>query len=149
MVFCLSRLFIYKRTTGMEHKNVILTESQYTGFCDYIIESNFYFNHKNVGDMKRFLDRMCYVNYEQDIEDGYPKMKPVIYLMNPSTKEAVRPMEPREVLLMMDDKYPRIIKDDTDRKLYLKQVIIDWFDEVTNRKPHKDYLSVNFAKRND
>lgn len=128
-------------------KNVVVTEGQYNDWCDYILESNFYFNHKNVGDVKKFLDKMCYINAEQDLEDGYPVMKPVIYLMNPANREAVRPMSPHEVLLMLDDKFPKIVKDDYDRKLYLKQIIIDWFDEIVNKQPHKEYLTTNFAER--
>lgn len=116
-------------------------------YCDYIMESNFYVSHNCVIPVKSFLDKMCVINLEPDIVDGYPTDRPNIYLVNPRTKEPVRPIEPREVLFMLDEKFPKIVKDDYDRRLYLKQIIIDWFDEKINRQKHKDYLSVNSIER--
>ena len=55
-------------------------------------------------------------------------------------KNPLKTMSMRELLLMLDDKFNSMVKDEKDRREFLKQIIRDWFD---NKISKQGLLSVN------
>jgi hypothetical protein len=93
--------------------------------------------------VKSYLDDNFARVETDDIDaNGYPiKVKSVNMLS--SNKQPLKPMQVSELLLLLDDKFNKMIKDDNDRKLFLKQVITDWYNGNIDKN---GILSVNFLK---
>lgn len=90
--------------------------------------------------VKRFLDRGFSRQLQDDIDDnGYPKKKCVVTMLSVD-RQPLKTMSMRELLLMLDDKFNSMVKDDEDRRKFLKQIIRDWFD---NKITKQGLLSVN------
>lgn len=93
--------------------------------------------------VKEYLDNNFARVETDDIDaNGYPtKIKSVTLISK--EKQPLKPMSIAELLLMLDDKFHKMITDDNDRKLFLKQVITDWYFGNIDKN---GMLSVNFLK---
>lgn len=90
--------------------------------------------------VKHFLDNSFARQLQDDIdENGYPTKKCVVTMLS-TDKQPLKTMSMRELLLMLDDKFNSLVKDDKDRRRFLKQVIRDWFN---NKITKQGLLSVN------
>ena len=83
--------------------------------------------------VKNYLDKNFKKTTVDDIdENGYPK-KTKCALMMSDSKQALKTVLPKELLMILDDKFQKIITDNADRKKFLKQIITDWFNGgITN-----------------
>jgi hypothetical protein len=71
--------------------------------------------------------------------DGYPIKTPTVMMVS-ADKQPLKTLQMKELLLLLDDKFNNLVKDEKDRKKFLKQVIKDWY----YKKISKDgILSVN------
>ena len=57
-----------------------------------------------------------------------------------SNGKTVKVMQPEELLLLLDDKFSKMMEDKNDRMKFLKQVLTDWFDGKISKN---GLLSVN------
>ena len=83
--------------------------------------------------VKNYLDKNFKKTTVDDIdENGYPR-KTKCALMMSGSKQALKTVFPKELLMILDDKFQKIITDNVDRKKFLKQIITDWFcGSITN-----------------
>lgn len=77
-------------------------------------------------NIKTYLDKNFAKQMLDDIEGGYPKKVCTVSMLS-TDKQPLKTLQMSELLLLLDDKFHSIIKDDTDRKNFLKQVIKDWY----------------------
>lgn len=90
--------------------------------------------------VKKFLDKGFTRQLQDDIDsNGYPKKKCVVTMLS-TDRQPLKTMSMRELLLMLDDKFNSMVKDENDRRNFLKQIIRDWFD---NKISKQGLLSVN------
>lgn len=90
--------------------------------------------------VKKFLDKGFSRQLQDDIDsNGYPKKKCVVTMLS-TDRQPLKTMSMRELLLMLDDKFNSMVKDEKDRRNFLKQIIRDWFD---NKISKQGLLSVN------
>lgn len=105
-----------------------------------ILQESFYPMADKVLAVKSFLDKSFARQLQDDIDaNGRPKKKCVCIMLS-SDGMQLRTMSMREVLLMVEDEFINMIKDETDRRAFLKQVIKDWF---YNKISKQGLLSVN------
>ena len=94
---------------------------------DYLISESFIPKADVVLMIKNYLDKN-FARQELDSLDsnGYPiKEKTVIMLSR--DKQPLKTLQIKELLMLLDDKFHKMISDDNDRKKFLKQVITDWY----------------------
>lgn len=105
-----------------------------------ILQESFYPISDMVLIVKRFLDKNFSRQLQDDIDsNGYPKKKCVVTMLS-TDGQPLKTMSMRELLLMLDDKFNSMVKDEKDRRNFLKQIIRDWFD---NKISKQGILSVN------
>lgn len=106
-----------------------------------ILQESFFPMGEKVIMVKKFLDKGFRKQLQDDITaDGYPTKKCVVILKSADNQD-LKTMSMRELLLMLDDKFNSMVKDEKDRRKFLKQIIRDWFD---NKITKQGLLSVNF-----
>lgn len=105
-----------------------------------ILQESFFPIADKVLMVKNFLDKGFIRQLQDDIDaNGYPKKKCVVILKS-TDNQPLKTMAMRELLLMLDDKFNSMVKDEKDRRKFLKQIIIDWF---SNKISKQGLLSVN------
>jgi hypothetical protein len=105
-----------------------------------ILQESFYPISDMVLIVKKFLDKSFSRQLQDDIDsNGYPKKKCVVMMLS-TDGQPLKSMSMRELLLMLDDKFNSMIKDEKDRRNFLKQIIRDWF---YNKISKQGILSVN------
>lgn len=121
-------------------RTIIITEQEQESLVENILSEVFYPTAEKVLVIKDYLDKNFQRQAADDIDDnGYPK-ETGYFVMLSKNKQPVKQMSASEFLMMLDDKFHSMIKDDNDRKKFLKQVISDWF---RNKISHDGVLSVN------
>ena len=89
--------------------------------------------------VKDYLDKNFTKGNIDDIDDnGYPIKIGVINMVN--NDKIVKTLHGDELLLLLNDKFNKIISDNNDRNNFLKQVLTDWF---SNQISDTGILSVN------
>ena len=107
-----------------------------------VLQESFFPIADKVMVVKKFLDKSFMRQLQDDIDaNGYPKKKCVGMLLS-RDKNPLKTMSMRELLLMLDDKFNSMVKDEKDRRKFLKQIIRDWFD---NKISKQGLLSVNIC----
>ncbi len=106
--------------------NIKINETSEKAIYTYFLSESFIPKADLVLKIKNYLDKNFARQYTDDVEDGYPKK---IYTVNmlSNNGQPLKTLEMPEFLMLLDDKFHEIIKNDTDRKSFLKQVIKDWF----------------------
>lgn len=105
-----------------------------------ILQESFFPMADKVLMVKKFLDKGFIRQLQDDIDtNGYPKKKCVVVLKS-TDNQPLKTMAMRELLLMLDDKFNSMVKDEKDRRKFLKQIIRDWFN---NKISKQGLLSVN------
>lgn len=125
-------------------KFIINENIEQTIINDLLVES-FNPSAEKVLLVKDFLDKNFErkKDYLNDIgSDGYPIKKSVINMI--SNGQVLKTFESGdEMLMLLDDKFHNIIVDTEDRKKFLTQVLIDWYN---NKITKNGLLSVNTIK---
>lgn len=89
--------------------------------------------------VKDYLDKNFTQGNIDDIdENGYPVKIGVVNMIN--NNQVVKTLQGDEILLLLNDKFNKIIKNNEDRNKFLKQVLTDWFDGKISKN---GLLSVN------
>lgn len=89
--------------------------------------------------IKDYLDNNFAKSSIDDIDcNGFPSKTNVFNMI--SNGKTVKVMQPEELLLLLDDKFSKMMEDKNDRMKFLKQVLTDWFDGKISKN---GLLSVN------
>ena len=90
--------------------------------------------------VKEYLDKNFKKSEIDDFdENGYPIKVKCAYMIN-NNGQPIKTVLPKELLMILDDKFSKIISDKADKRKFLKQIIIDWFDNAISKE---GILSVN------
>ena len=124
-------------------RTIIIRDNIRDGLMSSLLQEALSPDREKVLIVKRYLDDNFARVETDDIDaNGYPvKVKSVTLVSK--DKQPLKPMTIAELLLMLDDKFQDMIKDENDRKLFLKQVITDWYNGNIDKN---GILSVNFLK---
>ena len=129
-----------KETKG---KNIIITEDQYARSYKHILSEAFVVNSALVQDIKEYLDKgFKRVKYDDLNADGELEERYAVSIIN-AQGQPLQTISPNKLLGKLDSKFQGRIKDDTSRRKFLKQVIIDWFN---NNISKEGMLTVNNIK---
>lgn len=111
---------------------ILINETTEKQLLTYLISEAFIPKTELVLTIKEYIDKNFARQMIDDIEDGYPKKIPSIVMLSVD-KQPLKTMSLSEFLMLLDDKFHGIIKNDSDRKKFLKQVIIDWFNNSISK----------------
>lgn len=126
-----------------KHMNIIIDENKERSIIGKLLTEIFCPSSEKVNVIKDYLDKHFSKTAMDDIDsDGYPK-KSFVAMMLSSDKQPIKTITPKELLLILDDKFEKAIADKDDRRKFLKQIIIDWFNNKIDRT---GILSVNIIK---
>lgn len=119
---------------------IIINEDKEKELIDYIISESFVPKSEMVLKIKSYIDKSFKPQLLDDIdENGYPKKVYSVVMM--SGNQPVKTLPLSEFLLLLDDKFQKMINNETDRKTFLKQVITDW---LNNSITKEGLLTKNF-----
>ena len=125
----------------MGNRTIKINEDNERQIIQDILAESYYPTGEKVLAIKNYLDGNFQRIQSDDIDEkGYPKKVNCVMLM--SGNQALKPMTMSELLLMLDDKFIKMISDKGDRRKFLMQVIKDWYDNKIDRN---GVLSVNFV----
>lgn len=117
----------------------VITENVEQSIINDLLIESFNPSAEKVLIIKDYLDKNFTKSVIDDIDaNGYPKKVGVINMM--SGKQVVKTLQGDEMLLLLDDKFSKMIKDKDDRIKFLKQVLNDWY---SNNISKNGLLSVN------
>lgn len=107
-------------------KTIVIDEAKENKLVGDIFKSVFYPKAEQVIEVENFLND----NFKQKQiltldTNGYPDFEKDVVMIKKNME--LKTMTPKELLRMLDDKFHDRIKDDDDRKRFLKQVITDWY----------------------
>lgn len=125
----------------MGNRTIKINEDNERQIIQDILAESYYPTGEKVLTIKNYLDGNFQRIQSDDIDEkGYPKKVNCVILM--SGNQALKPMTMSELLLMLDDKFIKMISDKSDRRKFLMQVIKDWYNNKIDRN---GVLSVNFV----
>ena len=125
----------------MGNRTIKINEDSERQIIQDILAESYYPTGEKVLTIKNYLDGNFQRIQSDDIDEkGYPKKVNCVMLM--SGNQALKPMTMSELLLMLDDKFIKMISDKSDRRKFLMQVIKDWYNNKIDRN---GVLSVNFV----
>lgn len=125
----------------MTKKTIKISEDVERDIIANVLTEAFYPEREKVLSIKDYLDKNFtrYENIDVD-EDGYPKSYNAVQLI--MNGQPVKPMTMEELLRHLDDKFMNMIRDKSDRRKFLIQVIKDWYNNKIDRN---GLLSVNLV----
>ena len=125
----------------MAKKTIKISENAERDVIANVLTEAFYPEREKVLSIKDYLDKNFtrYENIDVD-EDGYPKSYNAVQLI--MNGQPVKPMTMEELLRHLDDKFMNMIRDKSDRRKFLIQVIKDWYNNKIDRN---GLLSVNLV----
>lgn len=125
----------------MAKKTIKISEDAERDVIANVLTEAFYPEREKVLSIKDYLDKNFtrYENIDVD-EDGYPKSYHAVQLI--MNGQPVKPMTMEELLRHLDDKFISMIRDKSDRRKFLIQVIKDWYNNKIDRN---GLLSVNLV----
>ena len=125
----------------MNKKRIFITESQFNDLKNLLNEEKFYVEPHKVLMVKKRLDKMFSIDTMDGMgADGYPTRTNVIG-MKGNNGEVVKKMTFEQALDLLEDKFHDVYTDKTKRSKFLKQVLIDWYN---NNISKEGLLSVNY-----
>lgn len=123
----------------MKRKTIIIDEENERRLVGAILESAFYPNVQQVLNIEDFLNKNFRPKKLLTInnETGYSDFDNVVVMVKNGVE--LETLNGKQLLRMLDDKFNNTVKDDADRRKFLKQVIDDWY----NGRIRNGILSVN------
>lgn len=111
-----------------------ITEKQEDDIIGRLLTESFHPKSGMVRKVKTFLDKNFEKSYVQDFNDkGYPsRTKKFVWVDKTGTP--LKTMSRNEMLLMLDDKFNNLLKNDSERRALLKQILDDWYDSKITKE---------------
>jgi ABC-type antimicrobial peptide transport system permease subunit len=112
----------------MKRKTIIIDEENERRLVGAILESAFYPNVQQVLNIEDFLNKNFRPKKLLTInnETGYSDFDNVVVMVKDGVE--LETLNGKQLLRMLDDKFNNTVKDDADRRKFLKQVIDDWYN---------------------
>lgn len=108
------------------NKTIIIDEAKEEKLIGDIFESVFYPRADQVIEVEDYLNDNFKPKELLTLDtNGYPDFERDVVMVKNGME--LKTLTPKELLRMLDDKFHHRIKDDEDRKKFLKQVIKDWY----------------------
>lgn len=124
------------------NKTIITSQQALNEAVDYLLSEAFVPSAEKTALIKDFLDKNFIRQYIDDVdENGYPKKTPVAGMV--SGGQVLKQLPVRELMLLLVDKFRKMMNNENDLKLFMQQVIKDWFNKSISKE---GILSVNFIK---
>lgn len=119
--------------------NIKINEQIEQNVINQLLVESFNPSAEKVLIIKDYLDNNFIKSSIDDIDNnGYPIKVGVINMV--SNGQTVKTLQGDEMLMLLDDKFSKMIKDKNDRQQFLKQVLTDWYH---NNISKNGLLSVN------
>lgn len=110
----------------MNKKIIKVEEKTLNEALDYILSESFVPSVEQTLIVKEYLDKNFQKQTLDDVdENGYPKKIPVAVMM--SGGQGVKTFQMSELLLLLVDKFNKMIGNENDLKRFLEQIVKDWF----------------------
>lgn len=120
-------------------KKIKINEQIEQSIINQLLIESFNPSAEKVLIIKDYLDKNFIQAHMDDIDsNGYPKKVGIINMVVDG--QVVKSLQGDEMLMLLDDKFAKMIKDKNDRIKFLKQVLIDWYHDNINKN---GLLSVN------
>ncbi len=121
-------------------KSVVLTNEQVRRYKGRVLREAFAVNTTLVRKVYDYVSKnYTYVKYDDINEDGDVVEKIAIQVLG-SNGEPLQTISPEKMIDKIDAKFSGIIKDDKERRDFLRQVLADWVDGKVTKE---GLLSVN------
>ena len=121
-------------------KSIILTNEQIHRFKGRVLKETFAVNTSLVRKVYDYVSKnYTYTKYD-DINDNGDVVEKIAIQVLGSNGEPLQTLSPEKMLDKIDAKFSGIIKDDTERRDFLRQVLADWVDGNVTKE---GMLSVN------
>ncbi len=111
---------------------IVIDENTENKVINFFLSEAFIPKTDLVLQIKKYIDDNFARQMLDDIENGYPKKVSTVVMLS-SDKQPLKTLQMSEFLMLLDDKFHTIIKDDEDRKKFLKQIIKDWFNNTISK----------------
>ncbi len=111
---------------------IVIDENTENKVINFFLSEAFIPKTDLVLQIKKYIDDNFARQMLDDIENGYPKKVSTVVMLS-SDKQPLKTLQMSEFLMLLDDKFHTIIKDDEDRKKFLKQIIKDWFNNMISK----------------
>lgn len=111
----------------MRHnKNIIVNESVMNAAKGILISESFVPSYQQTLRVKEYLDNNFTKIVLDDIDmNGHPKKIPAVQLM--SNGQPLKTFLMPELISYLVDQFQSMIKNENDLKIFLQQVVKDWF----------------------
>lgn len=117
----------------VRNKRVIITEDMEMRMLKHIFTESIIPGKEKVLRVKEYLDSNYSREVSDDIDDnGNPKEVHSVYFMIKG-----QPKEPLlfpKLLIKLEDEFPSLFKDKEDNRKFLKQCIIDWYNNKISKE---------------
>lgn len=124
-------------------KVVYITENQLREAYENALTEAFVINIHLVSAIKKYLDKhFAKAKYDDIDENGDVVEKNAVQVLSISG-QPLQTISVEKLLSKLDSKFASNIKDESDRKKFIKQVVDDWMDNKISRD---GMLSVNYIK---
>lgn len=121
-------------------KSIILTSEQMRHFKGRLLKEAFAVNTSLVKKVYDYVEKnFTYTKYD-DINDNGDVIERIAIQLLGSNGEPLQTISPEKMLDKMDSKFHGIIKDDKERREFIRQILIDWVDGNVSKN---GMLSVN------
>lgn len=116
----------------MSGKTIKVDESVLNEALEYMVSESFVPSVEQTLIVKDYLDKNFQKQTMDDIDaNGYPKKIPVAVMV--SGGQGLKTFQMEELLLLLMDKFSRMIGNESDLRAFLKQIVKDWFLNRINR----------------
>ena len=121
-------------------KSIILTNEQIRRFKGRVLKEAFAVNTSLVRKVYDYVSKNYTFTKYDDINDEGDVVEKIAIQVLGSNGEPLQTLSPQKMLDKIDAKFSGIIKDDTERRDFLRQVLADWVDGNVTKE---GLLSVN------
>ena len=109
-------------------KSVIITSEQINRFKRRVLSEAFAVNTTLVQTIRDFINKnYSYTTYDDIDENGDVVSKIAIQVLS-ANGEPLQTISPEKMLDKMDAKFSGKIKDDKERREFIRQILSDWVD---------------------
>ena len=123
-----------------KNKTIIANQQTLNETLTYLLSEAFVPSAEKTVIVKDYLDKNFVRQMVDDVdENGYPKRTRMAGMK--SGGQVLKQLTMRELMLLLVDKYRKMMKNEDDLKKFMQQIIKDWFGKTISKE---GILSVNF-----
>jgi hypothetical protein len=126
-------------------RNILITEEQERFIINNLMKesSSFYPDSEKVMVVKDYIEKNFSKQVIDDIDaNGYPTQSTVAIMKNKSG-QPINSLKPRDLFLVLQDKFQTIYQNRNMRDAFLKQVAMDWLNGKITKEGILSTNSIN------